>query len=305
MSWQMGLSSYEEKVYRSLLVTGAVTATELSDISGVPKGRIYDVLNNLKARKLIETQSNDPKQYVAVQPETAVDILLAEKTSTRQKRSRNAGTSPRYPTTRSVSSSGSKRSSAGPGSSSKRPKTRFRSVWTQVTSGKIQNPTDQKAIESSVEAAGEDVPPVRHRRHLYRARTLPTPFVAIVDRTGACFAPHDNSVNQYGVLVDDYTLAYVFHWYFQTALWEVWEVVTERTPQTPTSTSTFDTLSGTSTAANEDAIIEAVVVGYDTETRESVELTGRVTGIDYAGSHRTDGPVPLARRPADQCDAGH
>ncbi|ELZ76682.1 TrmB family transcriptional regulator [Haloferax volcanii] len=77
---ELGLSSYEEKVYRSLLVTGAVTATELSDISGVPKGRIYDVLNNLKARKLIETQSNDPKQYVAVQPETAVDILLAEKT---------------------------------------------------------------------------------------------------------------------------------------------------------------------------------------------------------------------------------
>ncbi|MUV49974.1 TrmB family transcriptional regulator [Haloarcula sp. CBA1122] len=77
---ELGLSSYEDQAYRSLLVTGAVTATELSNISGVPKGRIYDVLNNLKARKLVETQPNDPKQYVAVQPETAVDILLAEKT---------------------------------------------------------------------------------------------------------------------------------------------------------------------------------------------------------------------------------
>ncbi|WP_222912717.1 helix-turn-helix domain-containing protein [Natrinema sp. SYSU A 869] len=77
---ELGLSSYEEKVYRALLVTGAVTATELSDISDVPKGRIYDVLNGLEARKLIRTQSNDPKQYVAVQPETVVERLLAERT---------------------------------------------------------------------------------------------------------------------------------------------------------------------------------------------------------------------------------
>ncbi|RBI59484.1 TrmB family transcriptional regulator [halophilic archaeon] len=76
---ELGLSSYEEKVYRTLLVTGAVTAAELSDTSGVPKGRIYDVLNGLEARKLIRTQSSDPKQYVAVQPETVVDKLLAER----------------------------------------------------------------------------------------------------------------------------------------------------------------------------------------------------------------------------------
>jgi sugar-specific transcriptional regulator TrmB len=76
---ELGLSSYEEKVYRTLLVTGAVTAAELSEASGVPKGRIYDVLNGLEARKLIRLQSTDPKQYVAVQPETVVDRLLAER----------------------------------------------------------------------------------------------------------------------------------------------------------------------------------------------------------------------------------
>lgn len=76
---ELGLSSYEEKVYRTLLVTGAVTAAELSDTSGVPKGRIYDVLNGLEARKLIWRQSSDPNRYVAVQPETVVDRLLAER----------------------------------------------------------------------------------------------------------------------------------------------------------------------------------------------------------------------------------
>lgn len=76
---ELGLSGYEEKVYRTLLVTGAVTATELSDNSGVPKGRIYDVLNGLEARRLVRTRASDPKQYVAVQPETVVDRLLAER----------------------------------------------------------------------------------------------------------------------------------------------------------------------------------------------------------------------------------
>ncbi|WP_049892986.1 TrmB family transcriptional regulator [Natronococcus jeotgali] len=76
---ELGLSSYEEKVYRTLLVTGAVTAAELSDTSGVPKGRIYDVLNGLEARKLIWRQSSDPNRYVAVQPEIVVDRLLAER----------------------------------------------------------------------------------------------------------------------------------------------------------------------------------------------------------------------------------
>ncbi|WP_423747183.1 helix-turn-helix domain-containing protein (plasmid) [Haladaptatus sp. SPP-AMP-3] len=77
---ELGLSSYEEKAYRTLLVTGAVTATELSEDSGVPRGRIYDVLNGLEARTLVRTRSGEPKRYVAVEPETVVERLLAERT---------------------------------------------------------------------------------------------------------------------------------------------------------------------------------------------------------------------------------
>ncbi|WP_327050898.1 TrmB family transcriptional regulator [Halomicrococcus gelatinilyticus] len=78
---ELGLSSYEEKVYRTLLVTGAATATEVSEASGVPKGRIYDVLNNLKARQLVRTQSTEPTRYAAEPPEIVVDRLLAERTA--------------------------------------------------------------------------------------------------------------------------------------------------------------------------------------------------------------------------------
>lgn len=76
---ELGLSSYEEKVYRTLLVTGATTAADLSETSEVPRGRIYDVLNGLEARQLVRSQSTEPTQYAAVEPNTAVDRLLDER----------------------------------------------------------------------------------------------------------------------------------------------------------------------------------------------------------------------------------
>jgi len=77
---ELGLSSYEEQVYRTLLVTGATTAADLSTASEVPRGRIYDVLNGLQSRGLVGTQSTEPTRYHAVDPDVAVERLLAERT---------------------------------------------------------------------------------------------------------------------------------------------------------------------------------------------------------------------------------
>ena len=76
----LGLSEYEARAYRALLGTGATTAKELSRASDVPMGRIYDVLNSLETHDLVRSQAaSRPKKYVAVEPETALDRLLAEK----------------------------------------------------------------------------------------------------------------------------------------------------------------------------------------------------------------------------------
>jgi sugar-specific transcriptional regulator TrmB len=76
----VGLSKYEARAYRSLLESGPTTAKELSADSGVPMGRIYDVLNSLEQHRLARSQAaSRPKKYVAVEPETALDRLLEEK----------------------------------------------------------------------------------------------------------------------------------------------------------------------------------------------------------------------------------
>ena len=76
----VGLSEYEARAYRQLLESGPATAKELSDSSGVPMGRIYDVLNGLERDRLVRSQAaSRPKRYVAVEPDTALDRLLEEK----------------------------------------------------------------------------------------------------------------------------------------------------------------------------------------------------------------------------------
>jgi sugar-specific transcriptional regulator TrmB len=76
----LGLSEYESRAYRSLLETGPTTAKELSRVSEVPMGRIYDVLNSLETKTIVRSQAaSRPKKYVAVEPETALDRLLAAK----------------------------------------------------------------------------------------------------------------------------------------------------------------------------------------------------------------------------------
>ncbi|GGL50365.1 TrmB family transcriptional regulator [Halocalculus aciditolerans] len=74
----LGLSEYEANAYRSLLETGPTTAKELSAASDVPMGRIYDVLSSLESQHLVRAQSaGRPKSYAAVDPESALDDLLA------------------------------------------------------------------------------------------------------------------------------------------------------------------------------------------------------------------------------------
>lgn len=77
----LGLSSYEDRAYRALLDLGPAAATNVADASGVPEGRIYDVLDSLEARGMVRTQTaSRPKQYVAVEPEVAINRLVETRT---------------------------------------------------------------------------------------------------------------------------------------------------------------------------------------------------------------------------------
>ena len=60
------LSNYEITAYITLLMSNNLTARELSEKSKVPTGRIYEVLDVLKDKGMIEIQDSRPKIYRAI-----------------------------------------------------------------------------------------------------------------------------------------------------------------------------------------------------------------------------------------------
>jgi sugar-specific transcriptional regulator TrmB len=59
------LSNYEISTYLTLLKANDLTAREISERSNVPTGRIYEVLESLKEKGMIEIQDSRPKLYRA------------------------------------------------------------------------------------------------------------------------------------------------------------------------------------------------------------------------------------------------
>ncbi|MFX0070290.1 MAG: TrmB family transcriptional regulator [Candidatus Hermodarchaeota archaeon] len=71
------LSSYEIHAYLTLLRSSDLTARELSEKSKVPTGRIYEILEELKNKGMIEIKSKRPKIYSAFSFNQAVNNLLS------------------------------------------------------------------------------------------------------------------------------------------------------------------------------------------------------------------------------------
>ena len=69
----VGLNSYEAKLWLALLSKGVAAAGELSDTAGVPRSRSYDVLESLEKKGFIIMKIGKPIKYIAVQPEHVIE----------------------------------------------------------------------------------------------------------------------------------------------------------------------------------------------------------------------------------------
>ena len=68
----LGLNSYEVKLWAALLSMGISTAGELSDISNVPRSRSYDVLESLQSKGFVFVKAGKPLKYAAIPPQEVV-----------------------------------------------------------------------------------------------------------------------------------------------------------------------------------------------------------------------------------------
>ena len=69
----IGLTSYEIRSYTTLLKQGEINASEISEKSGVPYSKIYEVLGLLEEKGWIGSDDSRPTKYFAKSPTTALE----------------------------------------------------------------------------------------------------------------------------------------------------------------------------------------------------------------------------------------
>ena len=74
---QLGLTSYQARAYLALIGRDSFTAAQVARLAGLPRQRIYDVLDSLVEAGLAATRPGRVVKYSAADPKTAVEGLLA------------------------------------------------------------------------------------------------------------------------------------------------------------------------------------------------------------------------------------
>lgn len=73
---ELGLNRYEESVYHTLITEGPLTAKELSNFTGIPYGKIYEVVDALAIKGYITLFPSKPLRCQATEPRMVMQHVL-------------------------------------------------------------------------------------------------------------------------------------------------------------------------------------------------------------------------------------
>ena len=68
---ELGLTEYEARCFVALTRISTGTAKEISQVADVPRSRVYDTIERLDRKGLVNVQQSEPREYTAVSVETA------------------------------------------------------------------------------------------------------------------------------------------------------------------------------------------------------------------------------------------
>lgn len=79
---ELGLTQYEARCLVALSRVGTSPAKRISDLSDVPRSRVYDAVEGLHQRGLVDVQQSEPREYRAVSKDEILETLRREYRST-------------------------------------------------------------------------------------------------------------------------------------------------------------------------------------------------------------------------------
>ncbi|WP_228546133.1 TrmB family transcriptional regulator [Halegenticoccus tardaugens] len=302
---EAGLSKYQVNAYVTILELGTTQATTVAEKADIPRSRVYDVLRDLEDEGYVETFKQDSLSVRAREPSEVFSKL-------RSRANLLSETAAEIQDRWEQTSVGGHRISVFKRVDTvvKRAEEAIRNATNQVqlsltpTQFERLSPALREAYADEVFVSvsfnesphhPEELPPdsaladtVTEARH----RNLPAPFLVLVDRDLTCYAPHERPIDQYGVVFEDPMLTYVFHWYFEAALWESWPVLfTKRSGSPPEEyVSIRSCIRDIAPVLGEGARITASIRGSKPGQRREVTLEGEVVDVLFASASDRSGP---------------
>ncbi|MDD1755519.1 MAG: helix-turn-helix domain-containing protein [Methanomassiliicoccales archaeon] len=79
---RLGLTEYEARAYVAMVTIGEGGITEISQQSGMPRSRVYDIMERLAKKGFVEVGGMKPLRYRAVDPDKVTSQIRAELTRT-------------------------------------------------------------------------------------------------------------------------------------------------------------------------------------------------------------------------------
>ncbi|MAF89584.1 MAG: hypothetical protein CL963_03710 [Euryarchaeota archaeon] len=76
---RLGLTEYQSKAMVVLLNKRKTTAKDISELSGIPLTKVYQVLKALEERKLLSSEGEKPRMYRTLPAYRIMNRLLSEK----------------------------------------------------------------------------------------------------------------------------------------------------------------------------------------------------------------------------------
>jgi HTH-type transcriptional regulator, sugar sensing transcriptional regulator len=301
-----GFTQYEAEIYLEILKRGSASAIDLANASNVPKSRVYDVLRDLESDGYIEIYKQDNLRARVLDPDAVITDL-------RQRAEAFADTADELddlwdaPELTENDLTVVKRLETV----LERVRQYIRTAENEVRLAVLPEqfhelrPVLHEAHDRDIfiklslspstdgSLPSEDYFDFENTTSEVCYREFITPLVVIVDHSKVCFAPQRGSGTEFGIIADNRPLTYVFHWYYQTTLWDSFETVYSVHDTSPpiTYVNIRQCVADIAPLFHEGATIRLSARGFDRVTGEKRHVSGQITDLIFSGP-TTDNTYP-------------
>ncbi|WP_225336044.1 TrmB family transcriptional regulator [Halomicrobium urmianum] len=291
---EYGLSPYQANAYLTILELRDASASEINEASNVPQPRIYDILETLDEKGLVETYEKeslrariiDPTEFTSQLEEKADNFVESAELindywekSPLEKHSFEIYSD----FTKVINYADEDIRQANESIHLAISASNFLQVRDALTdvvaNGIIVNVSAYVSEES--ETGIEDLAPyLRETTSEARYRRDPAPFLALVDAHKAYFGVSRPRTG-YGMFVQDQALSTMLYRYFQDTLWRRWDIIHERsTGDLPKEYASIrQCIRELQPYSDKENPLWVSVDGYETETGRETHVEGFITDI--------------------------